>query len=400
VRSRDQVSDCVVLVVFGTRPEAIKLAPVVAEIERRPHLHAVTCSTGQHREMLDQVLRVFAIRPDHDLGVMQTDQRPDEVCAAVLTRTSMVLRTLNPQLVLVQGDTTSAMTAALAAFFQRIPVGHVEAGLRSGNAMSPYPEEMMRRLVSQIAALHFAPTRRAAEQLVKENSGVEDSVFWTGNTVVDAMRSVLASGQTVASQRPRGSSRLVLLTAHRRENFGAPLERICRAVRRLVEAHSDVEIVYPVHLNPSIRDPVTRLLGGHERIHLVAPMEYPQLIATMAEATIVLTDSGGIQEEAPILGRPTLVLREETERSEAIEAGTSLLVGTDESRIFQTASKLLEDPELYARMATAQSPFGDGNAAVRIADIIEAWHSRGPLPHRWNGQGKLAPPLEPKMVTP
>jgi UDP-N-acetylglucosamine 2-epimerase (non-hydrolysing) len=339
--------------------------------------------------MLDQALRIFGLRPDHDLGVMQADQRPGEVASSVLARATAVLEETKPGIVVVQGDTTSTMAAALAAFFSRIPVAHVEAGLRTGDRWSPYPEELMRRIVTQIATLHFAPTAHAARKLRFDHADVEGSVFLTGNTVVDAIQWILARRE----RRPKGAvdgRRAILLTAHRRENFGEPMERIFRAVRRIADVNADVVITYPVHLNPRVQEPARRILGGHERIRLIDPVDYPELISLLDDATLVLTDSGGIQEEAPVLGKPTLVLRDDTERPEAIEAGTAVLVGTDEDRIAGVAQRLLDDPREYARMAHAGSPFGDGHAAVRIADVLEAWHLGRELPHRFD-EARMAP---------
>ena len=382
------------LVVFGTRPEAVKLAPLIMELRRRPDVETVLCATGQHREMLDQVLRLFELRPDHDLDLMKTDQQPGDVAAAVLTGVGRIIEVEKPAIVVVQGDTTTAMAASLAAFFQRTPVAHVEAGLRTGVRSSPFPEELMRRIVGRIAELHFAPTARAAENLRAEHADAEGQIFLTGNTVVDAVKWIAAKRRPDSGIVVRRAARLVLVTAHRRENFGEPIRNICRAVRALVERNAGIEVVYPVHPNPNIERPVRELLEGHERIHLLAPLDYADLVGLIEESYLVLTDSGGLQEEAPVFGKPVLVLRHDTERPEAIDAGTAILVGTDEGRIICEAERLLSDPAAYQRMALAHSPFGDGFAAKRIADILLAF-GRGDLDEvarwRWTPGGTLVP---------
>lgn len=361
--------DRTILTVFGTRPEAIKLAPVVRELARRPGLRGRVCVTGQHREMLDQVLAVFGIAPDHDLALMQPGQTLSDLTARVLTGVGAVLERERPDVVLVQGDTTTAMAAALAAFYARVPVGHVEAGLRTHDRYSPFPEEVNRRLVGVLATWHFAPTPRAAAALRRE--GVpEGHIHITGNTAVDALLATLATPPPPALPFPTAGRRLLLVTAHRRENFGAPLERAFGALRALVERNPDVEIVYPVHRNPQVEEPARRLLGGHPRIHLLPPQDYATQVHLLARATLILTDSGGIQEEAPTLGKPTLVLRRDTERPEAIEAGTARLVGTDPATILGEAERLLRDPLAYATMARVATPFGDGQAARRIVDLL------------------------------
>jgi UDP-N-acetylglucosamine 2-epimerase len=381
------------LVVFGTRPEAVKLAPLVLELRTRPEVDVVLCVTGQHREMLDQILRLFELQPEHDLGLMQEDQRPVDIASAAMTAVARVIEEERPDIVVVQGDTTTAMAASLAAFFERTPLAHVEAGLRTGIRASPFPEELMRRLVSEVAELHFAPTTRAANNLLRERAEVEGAVFLTGNTVVDSVKWI-AEHRAGRSSFPRRARRLALLTAHRRENFGEPIRSICRAVRALVDRNQDLEIAYPVHLNPNIQTPVRELLSGHDRIRLLPPVDYEDLVYLMRDSYFVLTDSGGLQEEAPVFGKPVLVLRRDTERPEAIEAGTALLVGTDEAAILGAAERLLSDDAAYARMARAQSPFGDGFAAKRIAEILVAWgiDKLGTVDrYRWNGTGKLEP---------
>jgi UDP-N-acetylglucosamine 2-epimerase (hydrolysing) len=366
------------LIVFGTRPEAVKLAPLILELRRRPEAEPVLCATGQHREMLDQMLRLFELRPDYDLDLMRTDQQPGDIAASVLSAVSGVIEAESPAVVVVQGDTTTAMAASLAAFFRGIPVAHVEAGLRTGDRRSPFPEELMRRIVSQIADLHFAPTARAGANLRAERADVEGAIFLTGNTVVDAVKWIAAKRQPKRRVVLRRAARLILVTAHRRENFGEPIRSICRAVRALVERNPDIEVAYPVHPNPNIQHPVRELLAGHDRIHLLPPLDYEDVIGLLQESCLVLTDSGGLQEEAPVFGKPVLVLRRDTERPEAIAAGTALLVGTDEGRIVDEAEHLLSDEHLYQRMAQAHSPFGDGFAAKRITDILLAF-GRGDL---------------------
>lgn len=345
--------------------------------------------------MLDQVLAIFGVAPDRDLDIMRSDQSLADVTGAVLHGVTSVIADWSPDIVLVQGDTGTAMAAALAAFYRRIPVGHVEAGLRTGIRTSPFPEEVSRRVITQIAELHFAPTRRSAENLVRERADAEGHVFLTGNTVVDAVRQIAARAPTGARPFERTAARLVLLTAHRRENFGDPIRAICRAVRRMVDEHADVEVAYPVHLNPNIQRPVREILSGHDRIHLLQPLDYEELVAIMKDSYLVLTDSGGLQEEAPVLGKPVLVLRRDTERPEAIEAGTALLAGTDEHEIAALADRILGDRTLYERMAHSKSPFGDGHAAERIADLLVAW-KRDPATVRafeWKGGETFAPPV-------
>lgn len=358
------------LLIFGTRPEAIKMAPVVLEMRRREGLaEAVTCVTAQHRQMLDQVLEVFGIRPDFDLNLMAENQTLSSLTAEVLEGVTDVLKRVKPDIVLVQGDTTTAMAAALAGFYQQVPIGHVEAGLRTGLRYRPFPEEMNRRLISALASFHFAPTRTAAAALVAE--GVSDGdIYITGNTVVDALLQAVEFQCEVPLQRIANDGRLILVTAHRRENFGKPLEDICMALAQIVRNNPDVEIVYPVHLNPNVQSMVYRLIGANPRIHLIPPVEYQGFVHLLKRAYLVLTDSGGIQEEAPALGKPVLVLRNETERPEAVEAGTVRVVGTATARIVAETERLLNDPAEYLMMAQATSPYGDGHAAERIVDII------------------------------
>lgn len=361
-----------VLIVFGTRPEAIKMAPLVKEMKRRSEQFGVTvCVTGQHREMLDQMLEVFDIQPDYDMDIMQPGQDLYDVSARILLGMRDVLAKERPDLVLVHGDTSTSTFAALAAFYQHIPVGHVEAGLRTGNIYSPWPEEMNRQLNGRLCTWHFAPTETAQENLLKEH--VDDAhIVVTGNTVIDALLWVVASGKAVAPQFGRNENRrMVLITGHRRENFGDGMKHICQAINALAEQFKDVDFVYPIHLNPNIRRPVREIIdGSRSNVYLLEPLSYLEFVAMMQQCTLILTDSGGIQEEAPAFGKPVLVMRDTTERPEAIEAGTARLVGTDRNTIEQNVARLLTDPEEYNIMAHAVNPFGDGHAAERIADTI------------------------------
>jgi UDP-N-acetylglucosamine 2-epimerase len=358
-----------VLLVFGTRPEAIKLASVITELlSRGSEIKTHVCVTAQHRQMLDQVLDWFKIVPDSDLDLMETNQSLCHLAGRVLSRVSEVLDRVRPDIVLVQGDTTTTMAAAIAAAYRNVPVGHVEAGLRTNDMRSPFPEELNRRVTSVTATYHFAPTERAASALLSERTPSEN-IYVTGNTVIDALAMTLS--RPVHVELPCDvNSQIVLVTAHRRESFGGLFESICGALRRVAERNVGAQIIYPVHLNPSVREPVKRILGGHPRIHLLEPLRYEEFVHLMARAHFILTDSGGIQEEAPFLGKPTLVMRETTERPEAIEAGTARLVGTTESTIVEWCERLLKDRSEYERMAKVGSPFGDGNASRRIVDVL------------------------------
>jgi UDP-N-acetylglucosamine 2-epimerase len=368
------------LVVFGTRPEAIKMAPVVAALQATPGIEAQVAVTAQHRQMLDQVLDLFGISPDEDLDLMAPGQALPDLFSRILAGMSEVLARRRPDIILVHGDTSTTLAASLAAFYARIPVAHVEAGLRTGDMSAPWPEEANRRLTAPLATLHFAPTERARANLLAE--GIADAgIHVTGNTVIDALQDVVARIDADAELRERldadlplldPARRIVLVTGHRRENFGAGLEDICRALADIADAR-DVQIVYPVHLNPNVQAPVRRLLGGDPRIHLVEPLDYLPFVRLMGRAHLILTDSGGIQEEAPALGKPVLVMRETTERPEAVEAGTVALVGTDPSRIVRETLRLLDDSDAHAAMARAHNPYGDGRAAARIAAAIRAW---------------------------
>jgi UDP-N-acetylglucosamine 2-epimerase (non-hydrolysing) len=366
-----------VLVVFGTRPEAIKLAPVIRELQsRREEFRTVVCTTGQHREMLAQMLAVFGLQPDYDLGVMKPGQSLTEVTTAVMIGMDQLFRQLPVDMVLVQGDTTTAFAAALEAFYHRIPVGHVEAGLRTLDKYNPFPEEINRRLVSPVADLHFAPTMVARDNLLAEGFNAE-KIFVTGNTVIDAllyMRSQIEANPGMVPDLRLGNisrENLIVVTAHRRENFGGGLEQICQAIASLARSRRGIEIVYPVHLNPNVTGPVHQLLGGLSNVHLLPPLDYVSFVSLMGQAKILLTDSGGIQEEGPALGKPVLVMREVSERPEAITAGSAWLVGTDSERIVRAVNTLLDDPATYAGMVNRPNPFGDGTAAVQIVDCLE-----------------------------
>lgn len=360
-----------VLSVFGTRPEAIKMAPLLKELYRRPDIRSMVCVTGQHRQMLDQTLQVFAVKPDYDLNIMREDQSLFDVTQAVMLGLKPLLTALRPDLVLVHGDTSSCLAAALAAYYQKIPIGHVEAGLRSYDKYSPYPEEMNRQLTDRLSDLLFAPTTLNREQLLSENIP-ESRIFVTGNTIVDALR------LTVHHEDPftmpidlKPEQRLLLLTAHRRENLGEPIRDIYRAARRIADAFEDLVICCPLHLNPFVRSAAHEILSGSEHIRLIEPPDVMSFHKLLSRACLVLTDSGGIQEEATALNKPVLVLRDTTERPEGVEAGILRLIGTQEERIVSETRRLLCNPDELARMSAADNPFGDGHACERIADIIE-----------------------------
>ena len=360
-----------VMSVFGTRPEAIKMAPLVLELQKHPEIESIVCITAQHREMLDSVMDCFGIRADYDLNIMQQGQDLTAITTRVLERMREVLGEVQPDIVLVHGDTTTTFAGALAAFYAKIPVGHVEAGLRTYDRWSPFPEEMNRSLVGRIATLHFAPTANNAHNLERE--AVEGDIFVTGNTVIDAMAYTVRGEQFVSDELRQVdfSRRVIAMTCHRRENYGQPMANIMTALRRVADAFPEVELVYPVHLSPVVREAAGKYLGGHDRIHLIDPLSADEMHNLMARAYLVMTDSGGLQEEAPALGRPVLVLRRETERPEAVKAGTVKIAGTEENVIFSMASELLTAPAAYAGMAHAVNPYGDGHACRRIADAIE-----------------------------
>jgi len=359
-----------VLTVFGTRPEAIKMAPLVKALENEQRIYSKVCVTAQHREMLDQVLRLFEIEPDYDLNIMQSHQTLTGVTNRVLSGLEEVLTNERFDMVLVHGDTSTTMAASLAAFYQQVAVGHVEAGLRTNNKYSPYPEEINRQLTGVIADLHFAPTETAKQHLLQENK-IEDKIYVTGNTVIDALKTTVREqySHPVLDKIPV-SSKLILVTAHRRENLGEPLENICRAILQILDKHPDVCVVYPVHMNPKVRDTVYKYLDNNDRIYLIEPLDVLDFHNFMKRSYLILTDSGGLQEEAPSLGVPVLVLRDTTERPEGIEAGTLKLAGTDSDSIFSLACELLTDKRLYEKMATASNPYGDGYSSERIVRAI------------------------------
>ncbi len=368
-----------ILFIFGTRPEAVKLCPVICLMKSRPQDFQVrVCVTAQHREMLDQVLSVFGVAPDRDLDIMRPGQTLSQSASRIIAALEPVLAEEQPDVVLVQGDTTTTLCGALAAFYSKVPVAHVEAGLRTGDALEPFPEEINRRLTGRIATFHFASTEAAAQNLYLE--GVErDTVTVTGNTGIDAVlqiRRALESGTLprLTAFRPDASKKLIVVTAHRRESFGEGFEQICAALVRLAQ-RPDVEIVYPVHPNPNVRLTVHRQMGDHPNIRLLAPLQYGEFVDLMSRAYLLLTDSGGIQEEAPSLGKPVLVLRGKTERPEAILAGTNRLVGTSEQRIVQETVRLLDDPHAYQKMARCHNPYGDGRASERIAGVLASWRT-------------------------
>ncbi|MCL6632995.1 MAG: UDP-N-acetylglucosamine 2-epimerase (non-hydrolyzing) [Alicyclobacillus herbarius] len=369
-----------VLTVFGTRPEAVKMAPLVTELRQHPGVQSYVCVTAQHREMLDQVLEVFQVTPDDDLDIMEPNQTLGTITRKALAGLEEVIAKRQPDIVLVHGDTTTTFAAALAAFYQRAAVGHVEAGLRTYDKYSPYPEEMNRQLADVLADLYFAPTQWSAENLWREGKPME-SVFVTGNTAVDAMRTTVRKTyrHPVLDALP-SDARIVYMTSHRRENLGAPLEQICAAAFEIVERFADVHLIYPVHLNPRVRETVFSILGSHPRIHLLDPLGVIDNHNFMARATLILTDSGGIQEEAPSLGVPVLVMRDTTERPEGIAAGTLRLVGTERAQIVREAAQLLSDAAAYADMAGRKNPYGDGEASRRIVAAILHWFTGAPRP--------------------
>lgn len=359
-----------VMTVFGTRPEAIKMAPLVLELKKHEKdIETIVTVTAQHREMLDQVLEVFDITPDYDLNIMKSRQSLKDVTIRALEGLDQVLKEVEPDIVLVHGDTSTTFVASLAAFYNQIAVGHVEAGLRTWNKYSPFPEELNRQLTGVIADLHFAPTSKAEQNLLQENKKPE-TIFVTGNTAIDALKTTVRDNYHHPVLDKVGNDRMILLTAHRRENLGEPMRHMFKAIKRLVDEFSDVQVVYPVHLNPAVREVADEILGDDSRIHLINPLEVIDFHNFLSRAHIIMTDSGGIQEEAPSLGVPVLVLRDTTERPEGIEAGTLKLAGTDEETIYNLAKELLSDQTEYERMAKASNPYGDGNASSRIVQAI------------------------------
>ena len=364
-----------VMTIFGTRPEAIKMCPLVQELDRRPEIRSLCCVTAQHREMLDSVLDIFGRKPDYDLDIMQPRQTLSTITSKTLLGMDGVLAQVQPDLILVHGDTSTTFAGALAAFYHQIPVGHVEAGLRTYDKWSPFPEEMNRKMVGCIADLHFCPTVANRDNLAREN--ITQGVFLTGNTVIDALQTTVRKDfrftTEILNQLDYVNRKVILVTCHRRENYGQPMTNIMTALRRIADAFPEVELVYPVHLSPVVQEAAHKHLDGHERIHLIAPLSVDEMHNLMARCHLVMTDSGGLQEEAPALGKPVLVLRRETERPEAVAAGTVLLAGVEEEDIFSMASTLLSDPAAYDKMAHAVNPYGDGQACRRIADAI-LWH--------------------------
>lgn len=364
-----------VMSVFGTRPEAIKMAPLVKELDKHPQMESLCCLTGQHREMLDSVMEIFQLKGDYDLNIMEKQQTLTKITTKTILGMDSVIEEAKPDLILVHGDTSTTFAGALSAFYHQVPIGHVEAGLRTGDKYSPYPEEMNRVLVGDMADLHFSPTKANAENLHRE--AVKGKIFITGNTAIDAMKTTVRDDFVFSTQCLNEldfqSKRVIVVTCHRRENYGQPMVNIMHAIAELVESHPDVEVVYPVHLSPAVRECVFGILGNVERVHLIDPVNVEEMHNLMARCYMVMTDSGGLQEEAPALGKPVLVMRRETERPEAIAAGTAKLVGVEQEDIVRMAGELLDSPEAYAKMAKAVNPYGDGNACGRIVEAI-AWH--------------------------
>ncbi|UYY98879.1 UDP-N-acetylglucosamine 2-epimerase (non-hydrolyzing) [Peribacillus frigoritolerans] len=368
-----------VMTIFGTRPEAVKMAPLVLEFQKHPeYFKPIVAVTAQHRQMLDQVLELFSIQPDYDLDIMKERQTLADITTRALNGLDSVMKEAKPDIVLVHGDTTTTFVASLAAFYNQIVIGHVEAGLRTWNKYSPYPEEMNRQLTGTMADLHFAPTSKAEENLLNENK--KDNIFVTGNTATDALKTTVRSTYSHPVLNGLGEDRLILLTAHRRENLGEPMRNIFRAVKRIIVEHDDVQVVYPVHLNPLVQELANEVLGDDPRVHLIEPLDVLDFHNFASRAFLILTDSGGIQEEAPSLGVPVLVLRDTTERPEGITAGTLRLAGTDEQTIYDLAHELLTDQEVHEKMSKASNPYGDGNASARIAEAIRYYFKQVNMP--------------------
>ena len=359
-----------VMLVFGTRPEAIKMCPLVNELKTRKGIETIVCVTGQHRQMLDQVLEAFQVEPDYDLSIMKDRQTLFDVTTNILNRIKAVLEEVQPDVVLVHGDTSTTFVTALACFYLQIPVGHVEAGLRTYNIYSPYPEEFNRQAVSIISAYNFAPTELSKENLLREGKN-PDTIYVTGNTAIDALKTTVREDYTHPDLEWAKGSRLIMITAHRRENLGDPMKHMFRAIRRVCDEHPDIKAIYPIHMNPVVREIADSILGDDERIRIIEPLDVLDFHNFLSRSYLILTDSGGIQEEAPSLGKPVLVMRDTTERPEGIKAGTLKLVGTDEEVIYQNFKQLLEDEEAYRAMSTASNPYGDGFSCKRIADILE-----------------------------
>lgn len=359
-----------IMLVFGTRPEAIKMCPLVNELKTRQSIQTIVCVTGQHRQMLDQVLEAFHVTPDYDLSIMKEKQTLFDITTNILNRIKAVLEEVQPDVVLVHGDTSTTFVTALACFYLRIPVGHVEAGLRTYNIYSPYPEEFNRQTVSIISQYNFAPTELSKQNLLKEGKKPEN-IYVTGNTAIDALKTTVRDDYTHPELEWVSDSRLILITAHRRENLGEPMRQMFRAIRRVMDEHPDVKAIYPIHMNPVVRETANAILGDDDRIHIIEPLEVLDFHNFLARSYLILTDSGGIQEEAPSLGKPVLVMRDTTERPEGIAAGTLKLVGTEEENIYHNFKLLLEDTQEYIKMSNASNPYGDGFACKRIADVLE-----------------------------
>lgn len=360
-----------IMLVFGTRPEAIKMCPLVNELKKRKSIETVVCVTGQHRQMLDQVLEAFSVVPDYDLSIMKDKQTLFDVTVNILERIKTVLEEVKPDVVLVHGDTSTTFVTALACFYLQIPLGHVEAGLRTYNIYSPYPEEFNRQAVSIISQYNFAPTELSRQNLLKEGKNPE-SIYVTGNTAIDALKTTVRADYTHPELEWADGSRLIMITAHRRENLGEPMRHMFKAIRRVMDEHPDVKAIYPIHMNPVVREIAQEYLGDDDRIHIIEPLDVLDFHNFLSRSYLILTDSGGIQEEAPSLGKPVLVMRDTTERPEGIAAGTLKLVGTEEETIYKEFSRLLSDKDEYEAMSKASNPYGDGHACERIADILDA----------------------------
>lgn len=358
-----------VMLVFGTRPEAIKMCPLVNELKKREGIETLVCVTGQHRQMLDQVLDTFEVQPDYDLSIMKKSQTLFDITTEILNHIKSILEKEKPDIVLVHGDTSTTFATALACFYLQIAVGHVEAGLRTYDVYSPYPEEFNRQAVGIVAKYNFAPTEISKQNLLREGKN-EDTVFVTGNTAIDALKTTVCETYSHPELDWAMDSRMILLTAHRRENLGEPMKHMFRAIRRIIDEYEDIKVIYPIHMNPAVRNVAREILGDCDRVHLIEPLDVLDFHNFMARAHIILTDSGGIQEEAPSLGKPVLVMRDTTERPEGIKAGTLKLVGTDEKNIYENFKLLLEDAQEYKKMSQASNPYGDGHACERIADIL------------------------------
>lgn len=359
-----------IMLVFGTRPEAIKMCPLVKELKTRKNIETIVCVTGQHRQMLDQVLEAFDVKPDYDLSIMKDKQTLFDITTNILNSIKAVLENVKPDVVLVHGDTTTTFATALACFYLQIPVGHVEAGLRTYNVYSPYPEEFNRQAVGIVSQYNFAPTEMSKQNLLKEGK-CEDTIFVTGNTAIDALKTTVKEDYTHPELEWAKDSRLIMITAHRRENLGEPMKHMFRAIKRVMDEHPDVKAIYPIHMNPVVRETANSILGDDDRIHIIEPLDVLDFHNFLSRSYMILTDSGGIQEEAPSLGKPVLVMRDTTERPEGISAGTLKLVGTEEEIIYNNFKLLLEDENEYKKMSNASNPYGDGFACKRIADILE-----------------------------